>query len=37
METIILAAVFVVIIVSCYSLWKLAVKEEKKEITKLFN
>ncbi len=37
METIILSAVFVVIIVFCYTLWKLAAKEEKKEITKLFN
>lgn len=37
METLILSVVFVVIIAFCYSLWKIAVKEERKEISKLFN
>jgi hypothetical protein len=37
METLILSGVFAVIIAFCYSLWKIAVKEEKKEISKLFN
>lgn len=36
METIVLAIVFIVIVVFCYSLWKVAVKEEKKDISKLF-
>ena len=36
METIILFIVFVVIAVFCYSLWKIASNEEKKEISKLF-
>ena len=37
MEMIILSIVFVVIFGFCYSLWKLAVNEEKKEIKKLFH
>jgi len=37
METMILSIVFIVIVLFCYSLWKLAVKEEKKEISKLFH
>jgi regulatory protein YycH of two-component signal transduction system YycFG len=37
METIILTVLFVVIIAFCYSLWKAAVNEEKKEIKKLFH
>jgi hypothetical protein len=36
MESIILSIIFVVIVAFCYSLWKLAVKEEKKEINSLF-
>jgi hypothetical protein len=37
METLVLSVVFVIIITFCYSLWKIAVREEKKEISKLFN
>jgi heme/copper-type cytochrome/quinol oxidase subunit 2 len=37
METVILFIVFVVIIAFCYSLWKLAVNEEKKEISNMFH
>jgi len=37
METIVLSIVFVVIIGFCYSLWKAAVNEEKKEIKNLFH
>jgi xanthosine utilization system XapX-like protein len=37
METIVLSIVFAVIIGFCYSLWKVAVNEEKKEIKKLFH
>jgi len=37
METIVLSIVFVVIISFCYSLWKAAVNEEKKEVKKLFH
>jgi len=37
METIILAMIFVVIIASCYTLWKIAANEEKNEIKKLFH
>jgi hypothetical protein len=37
MEMIILAVVFVLIISFCYSLWKLAVNEEKKEIKKILH
>jgi hypothetical protein len=36
MESIILSIIFVVIVAFCYTLWKLAVKEEKKEISNLF-
>jgi hypothetical protein len=36
METIILSIMFVVILVFCYVLWKSAVNEEKKEVSKLF-
>ncbi len=37
MEMIILAVVFVVIVAFCYTLWKLALKEEREESRKLFN
>lgn len=36
METIILSIVFVVIVAFCYTLWKSALNEEKKEVGKLF-
>jgi len=36
METIVLSIMFVVIVAFCYTLWKSAVKEEKKEISNLF-
>jgi hypothetical protein len=37
METVLLSVVFVVIVAFCYSLWKAAIKEEKKEIGNLFH
>lgn len=36
METVVLSILFVVIVGFCYLLWKSAVNEEKKEISKLF-
>lgn len=36
METVVLSIMFVVIVAFCYTLWKSAVNEEKKEISKLF-
>jgi hypothetical protein len=37
MEIIILSVVFIAIVIFCYTLWELAIREEKKEINQLFN
>jgi hypothetical protein len=36
MEELVLSILFIVITAFCYSLWKTAIKEEKKEIKDLF-
>ncbi len=36
METLFLGIIFIVILGFCYTLWKSAVKEEKKELNNLF-
>jgi hypothetical protein len=36
METLVLSIVFVMIIAFCYTLWKSAINEEKKEVNNLY-
>ena len=36
METIVLSIMFIIIVAFCYTLWKSAVSEEKKEMNRLF-
>lgn len=37
MEVIVLSIMFVVIVAFCYTLWKSAINEERKEVKRLFH